>query len=207
MSTIVLTKPQGGGSGTTLQLYVENPSSPGTNTVTGINAVAIGSSNVASGTNSLALGTFAKASLFGQIAHASGKFATSGDAQGSDYIFRGQTVNATPEEIFLDGTSSRLVIADDSCVVFSALILARRTDSVGDYAGFRLEGIIKRDTGSSSIAIIGSVNASIISRTNSQLTANITADTVNGSLKIMVTGIISTSYNWVVKLTTVEEIG
>lgn len=210
MSTIVLTKPLGGssgGSGTTLQLYLENPVSSNSNTVTGTNAVAIGSNNLATGTNSLALGSFAKTSIYGQIAHASGKFSVSGDAQGSDYIFRGQTINATPLELFLDGTSSRLTLTNMSALVFETLIVARRTDVLGDYAGFRIEGVIKQDSTVGTTTIVGIVSKTIISRTNPLLDVNITADTINGSLRIMVTGILNQNYNWIARVMTIEEIG
>ena len=46
----------GGGGGTALELYAENPVTPTTPTATGNNAVAIGSGAVASGLNALALG-------------------------------------------------------------------------------------------------------------------------------------------------------
>lgn len=209
MSTIVLTKPQGGGSssGTTLQLYSENPSSPVANVITGANAVAIGSGNVATSSNSLALGLSAKAALFGQIAHASGQFLTIGDAQGSDFIFRGQTTTAIPTEIFLDGVSSRLILSNNSAIVFETLIIARRTDIIQDYAGFRIEGVIKRDGTIGTTAIVGITNKTVISRTNAGLDVNIIADTVNGSLKIIATGIASQSYNWVARIVSIEEIG
>lgn len=210
-----------GGGGGSLHLYTENYSSNTPNTVTGSNSFAIGQNNTVSTSNSFALGASnvtgaigsgtlgvgAATNFPGQLAHAGGNFSVVGDAQGSEYIYRGQTTNNTSTEIFLDGVSSRLLMVNNSCIVFSALILARCTSSVGNYAGFKIEGIIKRDTGASSVALIGTTTTTIISRTNSGLIANITADTVNGGLKVMVTGIISANYNWVVKLSTVEEIG
>ena len=47
----------GGGGGTALELYAENPSSPTAPSATGTNAVAIGSGAVASGISSIALAT------------------------------------------------------------------------------------------------------------------------------------------------------
>ena len=79
------------------------------NTAGGIEAVAIGSSNTATGTGgyiayafgntntatgigSVALGTEAKATIKTQIAMAAGKFAAVGDAQGSTFILRSDTM-------------------------------------------------------------------------------------------------------------------
>lgn len=188
-------------------LYAENPSSPALNTVTGQNAFAIGQGNNIAGQNAIAFGDLASSPHSGQLSHANGNFSVVGDAQGGEYIFRGQTFGSSSTEIFLDGISARLVLANNSCIVFNALVLARCTSTVGNYGGFRIEGIIKRDTGASTISIIGPLNTTVISRTNVGLTASVVADTTNGSLNVIVTGIFGATYNWVVKLSTVEEIG
>jgi len=66
----------GGGGGTALELYAENPSSPTAPSATGANAVAIGSGAVASGENAIAMGLISVSlgirSLSGIYSYASG---------------------------------------------------------------------------------------------------------------------------------------
>jgi hypothetical protein len=210
-----------GGGGTALKLYKENPVSPAANTVTGQNAFAIGEDNTASGQDSLALGVTNTASALGsvamgnnavadfpgQVSFAGGKFVVPGDAQASNYIFRGVTGTQFPMEIFLDGSSQRLTLTDNSAMTFTALAVARRTDVVGDYASFRVEGMIKRDTGMASTAIVGETSTDVITRTQSTLNIAINANIDDGALRVNVTGTLGATYNWVVRLMTVEEIG
>jgi hypothetical protein len=208
------------GGASTIRLYTENYVAAVANTVTGQNAFAIGEDNTASGQATQALGVSNEATALGataignsasathpgQLAHAGGKFGVAGDAQGSDFIYRGTTLTQFPIEIFLDGSSARLTLVDNAAITFEALVVARRTDVVGDYASFRCEGLIKRDTGAASTAIIGTVNKNIIARTNNNLNVNFIADIVNGSLKVLIQGASGQTYRWVVRLITAEEI-
>lgn len=83
------------------------------NTASGDHSHCSGQGNVADGDLSRAEGAYANASLYGQTAHASGKFAAIGDAQHGRYVLRNETTNATQTEIFLDGSSEVLVLPDD----------------------------------------------------------------------------------------------
>jgi hypothetical protein len=74
------------------------------NSVTGVGAVATGVSNVASGTYSTAQGSAASTQgIQGRRAQASDKFATTGDAQISDWVLRAATSNATATLMTADG--------------------------------------------------------------------------------------------------------
>jgi len=211
----------GGGGGTALKLYKENAISPAANTVTGQNSFAIGEDNTVTGqdafamglTNtasalaSIAMGNNAVADFPGQVSFAAGKFVVPGDAQGSDYIYRGVTMTQFPIEIFLDGASQRLTLSDNSAMTFTAMGVARRTDAPGDYGSFKVEGMIKRDVGTATTSIVGDTSTDVITRTQNSLSLTASADTTNGALKISVTGSLGATYNWVVRLITVQEIG
>ena len=107
-----------------------------------------GESNTASGDYATVPGgSEAQASLTGQMAYASGHFATPGDAQASLYVLRNQTAGGTTE-LFLDGTEDRLTVASGRTLSFDALIVAR--DSSGNSAGYRVEGVIENDNGTTS---------------------------------------------------------
>lgn len=206
-----------------LKLYAEDPVMPLSNTVSGVNAITLGEGQTASGqdsitlggANSIAAGAYSatmgvgvNATLYGQVAHGNGNFAIPGDAQASQYILRNITVGNKTSILYLDGTSSRLIMPDNSAWTFKILIIARRFDAVGDYGSWEVSGAIKRDSGVVSTALIGAPIITKISTTNNDIGINIVADTGTGSLKILVSNTdASKSYNWVARVDTIEEIG
>lgn len=173
-------------------LYTENPSSPAANTVTGTNAVAIGSG--------------ASTAINGGKVTANGFFTAAGDAQSGKYILRTITANATQTEVFLDGSSARIVLPNNSATTYSALVVARRTDVVGSEAAFKIEGLISRDATVGSTALVGNRSRTILTRPNANWDADVFADTTNGALTFKVTGQASQTIRWVVTVTTSEVI-
>ena len=63
------------------------------------------------GQNSLSTGPNTRATLPNQVAHASGNFATNGDAQASEIVLRRSITGTSETELFLDGTSVQAVLA------------------------------------------------------------------------------------------------
>lgn len=187
-----------------IKLYAENPSSPTAPTVAGTNAIALGSGSSASAASSVAIGDGSATYTAGSMVKANGKFATAGDAQSGTYILRNITTTATATELFIDGSSTRYVIPNNSVVTFSILIAARRTDATGGGAGYKFEGVIRKDTTAASTTIVGAAAKSILGETNTAWDAAVTADTTNGSLKITVTGEASKTIRWVATVTTSE---
>ena len=184
-------------------LYTENPSSPTANTVTGINAAAIGSGNTVTGNNAFATGTGAKATLYGSEVHASGSFSAAGDAQSGKYVARNITSNNTPTELFLDGSSAKIVLSDNSAVVYRAQIVGRRTDQTGSEAAFVIEGLISRDASAATTTLVGNRSKTILTRP-SGWNADVSADTTNGALVITVTGATGQTIRWAATITTTE---
>jgi len=189
-----------------INLYKENASSPTTPSATGTNAVAIGSGSAASSINGVGVGDGSSARIWGQKAYANGSFATAGDAQRGVYILRATTTNNTSTELFLDGagSSQRLVLPNNSCFTFSALITARRTDATGGGAGYKLEGVIKRDGTAASTVLVGTPAKTILGETDAAWDVAVTADTTNGSIRIAVTGQNAKTIRWVATVTTTE---
>jgi hypothetical protein len=158
----------------------------------------------ASGSNSIALGSGSSASQYGSLSHASGNFVNVGDAQSGQYILRNITTDTTPTELFLDGSSTEFILPINSVVTFSILISARRTDTTGFGAGFKVEGVAYRDTTTASVELIEITSTTILGRTIENLTASVTANTATGGLKILVTGAVASTYRWVAVLNTSE---
>ena len=183
-----------------IQLYRENPSTPTTPLVAGTNAVAIGSGSSASGTQGMAFGLGTNASIFGTKAFANGSTATAGDAQEVLAVMRNTTANNTATELFLDGTgaSQRLVLPNNSAWTFHIKVVARRTDATGGIGSWIYTGVIYKDATAGSTTIVGTSKTTIarvgITGANDPV---FSADTTNGSLKILVTGITAQTFRWV----------
>jgi hypothetical protein len=160
---------------------------------------------VAAGENSSVLGRSAKADKYGQSSQAAGIIAASGDAQSSILISRNQTTDATPTELFLNGSDARITIAEATTWLFNVKVVARQTNDDYSVAAYHVEGIISRDTGG---------NAEIINQAS--IYANeedadwdfaISADTGNQSLKLLATGKADNTINWVARIELVEVTG
>lgn len=172
------------------------------------NSIALGSGaqTAVGATGSLAIGDQSLSRLPGSIVHANGRFAISGDAQVGQYILRGHTVNDTETELFLDGTngSQRLILTDDTTWTFKITVTAHRTDQSDGHAGYTIEGVVYRINGVNTISLVGNGIKSILAETNSNWDVNVTADQINGSLKIACIGEIGKIIRWVARVDTVE---
>ena len=172
------------------------------NTASGMYAtVGGGYLNTASGTfATVPGGRDASASHWGEMAYASGSFASAGDAQTSVYVLRNTTTNATPTELFLDGSHVRLTIVPTATLVFDILVVAR---SAGDNsAGYIMRGIIENDDGVTSFIGVPSVIAMGEDRPAWEVA--VTADNTNDALVITVTGEADFTIRWVATVRTVE---
>lgn len=195
-----------------LQLYKENPSTPTSPSATGTNAVAIGNGSTASAINSTAIGNGTDSKVWGGTVTGNGKFATAGDAQSGLYVLRGNTDDATAGvELFLDGTtlggggsSRRLTLSANSLMTFTVLVAGRRTSSTGGGAGYRFDGVIKKDATNGTTTFVGTPSKQVLGETNILLNANVVADTTNGALRVTVTGAAGNDFRWVATVTTSE---
>jgi hypothetical protein len=174
-------------------------------------AIGGGRDNEVSGNYGTVPGGYrAKADKYGQIAVASGCFATTGDAQSSRFTLRISTANATPTELALDGvgTTFKFTVVAGSSWVFHGTIVGR--DSNGNSACWEVKGGIKNVSGTTSL--IGSTTVSLIGADAAAVTAGwgvagaiaVGADNTNDALKITVTGAAGTNIRWVASIQTSE---
>jgi len=192
------------------------------NTAGGIEAVAIGSNNTATGTGgyiayafgntntatgigSVALGTEAKATIKTQIAMAAGKFAAVGDAQGSTFILRSDTTDATAEAMTTNNSTAaadnQIVAASDTCITFHGTITAMQNGAQA-HAGWEIKGMLVNDGGTTTLAL---GNVSDMAATNaSSWAVALSADNTNNALKIQVTGEAGHNIRWVANVQTAE---
>lgn len=167
------------------------------NTITGIYATVPG-------------GRYSKADKYGQLTHASGRFAAQGDAQVSRFVLRAKTTDATSTEMFLDGSSNRMTLAITTTWGFRVNVIARRTDVAGTDSFWIYEGAIRQGANAAATAIIGTTTLLGIAIQDAGAVAwsvTISADTSNGSLKIAVVGAAATTIQWVALVETIETTG
>jgi len=116
------------------------------------------------------------------------EFATAGDAQAMTYVLRGTTSNATFTEIFLNGSSTRMVLPYDTTWAFDALIVARLGTQQAS-AAYNVFGCIDNESGT--VAMVGSVQYGTPIEDNpltNDWDVQFTADDTNDSLKLEVKG-------------------
>lgn len=159
-----------------------------------VGSVVIGSTSVGSAAYCLATGFEAVASLFGQNARANGKITTAGDAQTSDLLWKGQTTNNTPTEIFLDGSAARASIGANRLWGFKGTVTALRDDA-SEGAMYDVIGCIRNDAGV--VAAVGAIVVTPIGEDDVLWDVAVTADNTNDCLGISVTGNTGKNINWV----------
>jgi hypothetical protein len=160
----------------------------------GANSVAFGDSTSATAANSTALGRESLASRFGEVAFSGANIAANGDAQCSFVAFSLQTTDATPTELFLDGSaaSERFIIPDDTTAIFEVSLAA--TDNT-DNLVLTQRIALRRGTGVGTTTLLANDSIKLV---GNPLTWSLipTADTTNGSLLLTATGEAATTINW-----------
>ncbi len=170
----------------------ESTTAPSTNpSDTANQGIAIGNSAV-------------NAQTYGGMVFANGAFSTAGDAQHGVYVLRNTTSNATPTELFMDGSTNRYVTSTNKVTSFSILISGMDTTASPSHSGgFKIEGVLYCGATASTTAFIGTPALTVLGRVPSTLTASVTANT-SGYLQIFVTGEASVTYHWAATLMTTE---
>ena len=141
------------------------------------------------------------------LAHNNGNFATYGDAITREYILRNSTSNATQTELFSNGTSTKITLANDSTCKFVIHIVARRTDADNESAAYVINGCIDRNGSAATTALVGTPTVTVMGEDIASWDVTVAADTINGGPRILVTGEAGKTIRWVAFVRTVEVIG
>lgn len=112
-----------------------------------------GSSNSASGDYASVLGGLhAVADKYGQVAHASGRFGSvSGSAQASTLVARYESSSSGSVSLFLDASSARMTIAQDTAWAYEVSIICIKSDASIGKAFFH-RGVIINNGGTVSVS-------------------------------------------------------
>jgi hypothetical protein len=169
---------------------------------------ALGSSTEATADYSVASGRYSKTRLLGQHAQATAKFVNTGDAQTSTFMLSRQTTSNTPLDLTLDGGvpsgTNRLSLFDKTSYHMRIDILTRRQDADDETAAWEVSLTVDRNTGAASTALAGVPFVHTVHKDQASWLVNITADVINGALKVSVTGESDKTINWVARVTMTE---
>ena len=114
----------------------------------------------------------------------------------------GTTANDTQTEIFIDGGASQMTIATDTTWTFSSLVAARSTTGTDASAGYKIEGVIKNDGGTTSL--VGTVAKTVFAEEDATWDATVAADNGTNALAFLVTGDTTDSVSWVATVNKTE---
>jgi hypothetical protein len=179
-------------------------------TASGNYTFAFGLFATAAGVGSWAAGERANAPLHGQFSESAGPFASTGDAQRSRLMARRSTTDATPSNLFLDGSSARVLVPANSSGVAMITVVAR-TNTAGD----QHMTWCRRVNWERGVAV-GTVSVDVETMGTDRgytggawgagpaWTLAITADTTNGAINIIGTGAAATNIRWVADIEWVE---
>lgn len=181
------------------------------NTASAVYSSAIGGfGNNASGSFAFAFGYYAAASLYGMQAYGSGRFAATGDAQVATMVARNTTSNATPTNLFLDGSSARVVVPANSSGVAMITVVARTNTAGDNHMTWRRRVNWERGVAVGTVSIDVETVGTDRGYTGGAWGAgpawalSITADTTNGAINIIGTGAAATNIRWVASIEWVE---
>lgn len=141
------------------------------------------------------------ASHYGEMAYSSGMFANFGDAQTSLYFLRGLSTSAGLSELFLNGSSQRMTIPNNSVWSFEILV-AGRTNSGNAGGGYRITGVIENAGGT--VTFIGTPVVTVLGEDVAAWNVVVTADNTLDALTISASGTTGTTIRWVATVRTAQ---
>lgn len=171
-------------------------------TVSASFGMSLSSGGVTSASFATTLGYYSAAYLYGMLAHASGRFAATGDCQRARFIARNTTTNATPATLFLDGSAAFIAVPANSSGRARVVIIARRATAGAESMTWVREVAWQRGVAANTITIdVQTIGADRgvtggVWGAGPPWSAAIVADTINGGFAIQGTGAAATNIRW-----------
>ena len=165
--------------------------------------MGIGTELTVNKSDATAIGHNLKTAAKGQFVYGAGSFAADGDAQGSNYILRADTTDATATVLTTTNGSAasdnQIIAASDTCITFDGTITAMQNGAQA-YTSFRIEGLLVNDGGTTTLA-----NSAItVIQNSSNWGLALSADNTNNALAVTCTGEANHNIRWVANIRTSE---
>ena len=134
------------------------------------------------------------ADRYGMLSHASGKFSAQGDAQAVEFVARNTTVGATSSVLFLNGSSTRFTISNNS--LLSGILTISGFDTTGAKVGLYQRSVsIKNVGGTTTLFHLSTISTD--QEDDATWDVVITANNTNDSLDISCAGGTGDTVRWV----------
>ena len=150
-------------------------------------------------------GAFACAPRFGQRSFASGPWLGNlnrGESQQIDLIGRNRTTNATPVNIFLNGSSELISVLSGTAMFVTVNIGGIKSDGSAGAHYIRKVAIKNVGGTTSLIGTVSTIGTDV--EDNASYDVTITADNTNDALDIKVTGVVSETLRWTIHIEGIE---
>jgi hypothetical protein len=167
-------------------------------TASATNSFCFATFSVASSSNATALGERSLANRYGIIAHASGQFATGGDAQRIRAVLRCATTTNAAVEMALNGDATYLTIPSGKVMYGEIYVVGVRAGGA-DVAIYRAVYAAK-NIGGTSTEVFSSVTTDAATGTSLEVATVDAGDYI----RIRPTGVASQNWRWVAKVDMVE---
>lgn len=119
------------------------------------------------------------------------------------YVLYGTTTDATATEIFVGGTAnSRVNVDSDTTMFYTVDIVARRTDTTGESAGWQLKGVCDNNSGTT--ADVGDVYEVAVARDDTNWQVDALAGDTEDAVIVTVTGAAGKTIKWMAVVKTME---
>ncbi len=122
----------------------------------------------------------------------------------STYVLKRTTIGAvtgSDSELTIDGsapTSGNIIsLSNNSTSMFDITLVARRTDSDGEGAAYKISVVLERNSNAASTSIIGGDYKVIVAEDSSSWDAVVSANTVDGALKLTISGEAGKTIKWI----------
>lgn len=167
------------------------------NTASAVYSTVIGGAfNSAETAASVAMGRYAKTTILGERAFAADEFAVAGDQQISEVMLNRTTTTATQVPLVIR-SANQMNIAPGATWVFRVSVVARRTDTGSDSAGYTCDGVIKNSAGTTSLVGTATITTLAEDTGAAAWSVDCVADDTDDALMVKVTGAASSTIRWV----------
>lgn len=179
--------------------------------VTALYAVGLGGiGNISNGTYSITSGQYATArGISAYEAHGLATFANAGGSQRGRLLMKATTADATTTVLrsttAAAGTTNQVILPNNAAYFVKGSIIGQDTGT-GDASAWTFEGVITRGASAATTALVAAIAPALVAQSAGAAawTVAVEADTVNGGLKISVTGEAAKNINWLSNVETLE---
>lgn len=168
------------------------------NTVTASRGTVLGGEyNEVTKPYGVACGRYAKSHHAGSFALASGCLNIVGDAQLKLAVLRNTTSDATPDVLYLDGTTDKYVVTRNTTLGFTITVVGTKEGGTSS-AVYKFEGGVRRPD-SGNMVFVGTPVKTILGEDNVAYDASVVLDQTATTLDVQVTGVAATNMAWVAR--------